>query len=165
MMGFVKTLLIRSARAYRLKTHVVVREVHSRAPDATCRVGVQARRQRWGDRASSRSPRPTPQERLRRGEDLVASLQRDAAQPVEVVAEAAGLSPPLQIPVGGWDKVDVERPCLERADAGHRALLERPQQLGLHRERHLADGRRLPPPPAPAQARSRSRSGEGPSAG
>ena len=67
-------------------------------------------------------------------------LHRHDRQPVvEVLAEAPLLHPLLQLAVGGGDDAHVHRPLLVGADRDHGAVLEHPQQLGLGRQRHVAD--------------------------
>ena len=74
--------------------------------------------------------------RLRNG----GNRNRDDVQAVEeVLAKLAGLDGLLQVLVGGGQHAGVqfEGPCA--ADAVEFALLQDPQQLGLHGRRHLAD--------------------------
>ena len=64
----------------------------------------------------------------------------DDAQPVEQIAAKAArgrLDP--QIAVGRGDHMDVHLPGFERTDALHFAVLDGAEQLGLQRQRQLAD--------------------------
>ena len=69
-----------------------------------------------------------------------ARCQRDDVEaPVEIGAEAAGGDFGGEIAVGAGDDADVDRLGAVRADRQDFALLQRAQQLGLERERHLGD--------------------------
>ena len=68
-------------------------------------------------------------------------VERDAVEPeVEVLAERPARDLGVEVAVGRGDEADVDRPRLAppptRSDL---ALLEHAQQLGLHRQRQLAD--------------------------
>ena len=58
---------------------------------------------------------------------------------VQVLAEALLDDQRLQIPVGGADDAHVDRDLLASADALDDAVLQEAQQLGLQRQRHVAD--------------------------
>ena len=67
-------------------------------------------------------------------------LQGEDVQTVEeILAEATGLDLRFQIAVGRGEEPEPRRLCACRAERREFALLQHPQQLGLHRERHLAD--------------------------
>src|SRR5580700_7500941 len=68
-----------------------------------------------------------------------ASDPEDREPVVEVLAERALVGADGEGAVGGGDDAHVDRSLRVAADPPDRARLEGPQQLGLHRERHLAD--------------------------
>ena len=68
-------------------------------------------------------------------------VEVDDAQPVqEVLAELAGGNEVVQVAIGGGDHANVDtRLRFVRADGLDLAVLEKPQQQGLHAQAHLAD--------------------------
>ena len=57
----------------------------------------------------------------------------------EILAELPGTHERLQVAVRGADEPEVDLPALLAADARHQAVLEHPQELHLHGERHVRD--------------------------
>ena len=82
----------------------------------------------------ARSRVSVPRARKRRQVDL-----NDVDAVVEVLAEAAFLDGRFQVAVRGGQDAHVDGDFLLAADRPDLALLQGPQQLGLHRQRHLAD--------------------------
>src|SRR5262249_53080164 len=67
-------------------------------------------------------------------------LDREDVEPVEEIApEASRLVPRREVAVRGGDDPHIAPPRPGLADALELLLLEDVQELGLHRERHLAD--------------------------
>jgi len=62
----------------------------------------------------------------------------DVQPVVEVLAELAGGDALLELAMSGRDDAHVDVVRLVRADRTDLALLERPQELDLQRERHVA---------------------------
>jgi Aldo/keto reductase family len=94
----------------------------------------------------ARTPRELLDEGLGQHEHVApAGAQRrhddpdDVDAKIEILAEALLRDGRVEIAVRGGDDPDVEGDLSIPADGSHLALLQRPQQLGLHAERHVAD--------------------------
>src|SRR6185436_11579341 len=74
---------------------------------------------------------------IRSGRSSVRS--RSGEPVVEILAEPAAVDLHAEIAVGGGDHAEVDLERLGAADAPHLLALEHAQELGLHRERQLAD--------------------------
>jgi hypothetical protein len=88
----------------------------------------------WSGRrreASDRCPTATPQ---RRDEHAGASQAK-----VQIAAEGTGGRERFEIAIGGGDDAAVDLAWPNAAQAGDLAVLDHAQQLGLHRQGHLAD--------------------------
>src|SRR5215469_5670166 len=64
---------------------------------------------------------------------------KDPQPVVEILAKTALVNLPGQIAIGGGDHADIDLARMNIADAFEFLLLQHPQQLGLHRERHFTD--------------------------
>ena len=92
------------------------------------------------------TPRGAGGEVLGEESDVLAALaqrwqgeRHDVQAVVEILAEAPGGDLGREVAVGRRDDAHVDRNLGGRADAGDLALLQRPQELRLQRERQLAD--------------------------
>ena len=130
------------------KNHRAFDDIFQLADVARPRVGEQhlLRRARDGLDLLAELPGEARYEKLRQGDDVavaVAQWRNDDGKDVQAVIEVFAESPHRghlhELAVRGRDDADVDFDLLVRADPLDGALLQNPQQFGLHRQRKFAD--------------------------
>ena len=144
-------------RRQMLGQHDVAQTEDDRAPDRVAQLAhvagpaVAAEDRERGQRERGRLgpldlARGRGQKKLREHLDLLGPIpqrrdqQREPVQTKEkVLAKPPGRALRLEVPVRRGDEANVDRSLFRRTEARHHALLDHAEELGLRRERQLAD--------------------------